>query len=153
VLLAPEGDDFWKGWQRDVSQGLAARGLIAAEDVNLLREAASAAEALQLIRRFYRVFHTTRMREGRLELLLHAPVPEAELVKLNERFSDLLLSGRIESTESCDDTDRLRPALELDFDRRMVGRLYQLIDHLNGLGLPLCAELEHPEQRLCPGET
>jgi uncharacterized protein (TIGR00730 family) len=153
VLLAPEGDDFWKGWQRDVSQGLAARGLIAAEDVNLLREAASAGEALQLIRRFYRVFHTTRMSEGRLELLLHAPVPEAELVNLNERFSDLLLSGRIEATESCDDTDRLRPALELDFDRRMVGRLYQLIDHLNGLGLPICAELEHPEQRLCPGES
>lgn len=153
VLLAPAGDDFWKGWQRDISQGLAARGLIAAEDANLFREAGSAAEALQLIRRFYRMFHTTRLRESRLELLLHAPIPEAELDHLNERFADLVVSGRIESTELCDDTDRLRPALEMDFDQRRVGRLYQLIDHLNGVGLPGCSELEHPEQRLCPGES
>jgi uncharacterized protein (TIGR00730 family) len=36
VLLAPEGNDFWQGWQRDLHQGLAARGLISAEDTDLL---------------------------------------------------------------------------------------------------------------------
>jgi uncharacterized protein (TIGR00730 family) len=150
VLLAPADDDYWRNWHRQLRHGLAERGLIAPEDVHLLREAGSVAEAIALIQRFYRVFHTTRVSGDRLELLLHAPLPEVDLHDLNDRFADLLRSGRIEASESCDDTDRLRPALQLDFDRRRVGRLYQLIDHLNQLPLPVCAELQHPEQRLCP---
>jgi uncharacterized protein (TIGR00730 family) len=152
VLLAPEEDDFWRGRQRELLMGLAARGLISAEDVHLLGEARSAAAAMASIRRFYRVFHTTKVGDQGLELLLHAPLGAAELAEVNTLFSDLLLSGRIELGESCDDTDQLRPCLLLDFDQRRVGRLYQLIDHLNGLDLPICPELQHPEQRLCPPE-
>ena len=46
VLLAPPGDRFWSSWERDLSQGLAARGLISPEDGDLLIEAHSAEEAV-----------------------------------------------------------------------------------------------------------
>ncbi|MCP9771102.1 TIGR00730 family Rossman fold protein [Synechococcus sp. Tobar12-5m-g] len=150
VLLAPEGDHFWEQWQRHLNQGLAARGLIAAEDIHLLQPAGSAQEAVDLIRRFYRVFHAVRASEQGLELLLHAPLPVSELETIQGRFADLLLAGRFEASDSPDGAGARRPCLRLDFDQRKVGRLYELIDHLNGLELPRCPDLQHPEQRLCP---
>lgn len=149
VLLAPEGDSFWKQWLRQLREDLAQRGLIAPADIHLLRQARSASEAVELIRGFYRVFHALRPSERGVELFLHAPVPALELVQIQHQFADLLRTGRIEATESRDETGALRPCLRLDFDQRKVGRLYELIDHLNRLDLPRCPDLQHPEQRLC----
>lgn len=42
-------------------------------DAALFCKASSAAEAMAQICRFYRVFHTARLVNDRLELLLHAP--------------------------------------------------------------------------------
>ena len=150
VLLAPETDPFWEQWQRQLDQGLAARGLISPEDGQLLTRADSAAAAIERIRRFYRVFHGARDTERGLELLLHGPLPAAELAVIEARFADLLQGGRFEAGESWDVAGRRRPCLRFDFDQRRVGRLYGLIDHLNGLQLPPCPDLQHPEQRLCP---
>ena len=148
VLLAPPGNSFWQGWQRDVHQGLAAQGLISAEDPSLLMEASSAPEAIALIRRFYRVFHTAQPGEDRLELLLHTVIAEDELHQLNHRYADLVAEGRITTGESCDASGRLYPCLRFHLDTRRIGRLYQLIDHLNDLEVPPCRALEHPGERL-----
>ena len=152
VLLAPPGNPFWQGWQRDVQHGLAAQGLISPEDPSLLMEASSAAEAIALISRFYRVFHTAQPGEDRLELLLHAAVDAAELQQLNITFQDLVAEGQISSGESCDESGRLYPCLRFHFDKRRIGRLYQLIDHLNGLTVPPCRALEQPGERLLHAE-
>jgi uncharacterized protein (TIGR00730 family) len=144
VLLAPEGDDFWQRWQQDVHQGLAARGLISPEDVDLVVEASCASEAVERICRFYRVFHSAQLGEERIELLLNAPVPRGWLPQLNRDFADLLEDGAIQASECCDDKGILRPCLRLRFDKRRVGRLYQF----NGLELPPCHALEHPAERL-----
>lgn len=148
VLLAPPGNSFWQGWQRDVEQGLAAQGLISAEDPSLLMEASSADQAIDLISRFYRVFHTAQPGEDRLELLLHAAVSADILGQLNHRFADLVAEGQITAGESCDADGRLYPCLRFHLDRRRIGRLYQLIDHLNSLELPPCRALQHPGERL-----
>lgn len=58
-------------------QELAKRGLISPEDVALVMEASCASEAVALISRFYRVFHSAQPGEDRIELLLKAPVPPA----------------------------------------------------------------------------
>ena len=148
VLLAPEGDTFWEGWQRDVNQGLAARGLISPEDGDLLIEAHSAQEAVARICRFYRVFHAANLGHDRIELLLNTPITGAQLDELNRVFDDLVDEGVIQASEACDDAGILRPCLYFHFDKRRIGRLYQLLDHLNGLDLPACEALEHPGQRV-----
>ncbi len=148
VLLAPQGNSFWQGWQRDVEQGLAAQGLISPEDPSLLMEASSADEAIALISRFYRVFHTAQPGEDRLELLLHAAVSANELQQLNLNFADLVSEGQISAGESCDENGRLYPCLRFHLDTRRIGRLYQLIDHLNDLEVPPCRALQHPGERL-----
>ena len=147
VLLAPEGDSFWEGWQRDVHQGLAARGLISPEDGDLLIEAHSAQEAVERICRFYRVFHAANLGHDRIELLLNTPITGAQLDALNQAFDDLVDEGVIQASEACDDAGILRPCLRFHFDKRRIGRLYQLLDHLNRLELPACEALEHPGQR------
>ncbi|MEB3184610.1 MAG: LOG family protein, partial [Cyanobacteriota bacterium] len=148
VLLAPEGGSFWQGWQSELHQGLAARGLISAEDPDLLIEAHSAREAVARICRFYRVFHTANLGHDRIELLLNTPITADQLALLNREFDDLVDEGVIQASEACDDAGILRPCLRFHFDNRRIGRLYQLLDHLNGLELPPCEALEHPGQRM-----
>ncbi|MFM7314850.1 MAG: LOG family protein [Cyanobium sp.] len=151
VLLAPPGDSFWQEWQISVRQRLAERGLISREDLALITEATSAEEAVERIRRFYRVFHSARLEEQPMELLLHAPIPDALLSGLNHDFADMLSEGSIHSGESVDENGLLYPCLQLRLDRRKVGRLYQFIDHLNGLDLPDSPALDRPcDRQFCP---
>jgi len=147
VLLAPAGDGFWSVWRRRMEQALASRGLISPEDGSLVQEASCAADAVALISRFYRVFHSALLGEERIELLLNAAIPRELLPGLNAQFADLLDKGAIQSGEGCDNSGILRPSLRLRFDKRKVGRLYQLIAHLNGLDLPGAPALDQPGQR------
>ncbi|MCP9799835.1 TIGR00730 family Rossman fold protein [Synechococcus sp. RedBA-s] len=149
VLLAPPGHELWQHWPQDLLHGLKREGLIGPDDGGLISRADSASEAIELIRHFYRVFHTTRVTDDGLELLLHVPLAEADLLSIRSGFPDLLSSGTFELGESCDDNDRLRPCLRFDFDQRCVGRLYQLIAAINALDLARCDDLLHPEQRTC----
>lgn len=71
VLLAPPGHELWQDWPQDLLSGLESDGLIGPDDRGLLSHASSAREAIELIRHFYRVFHTTRVTDDGLELLLH----------------------------------------------------------------------------------
>jgi hypothetical protein len=148
VLLAPEGDTFWSSWRHDMHERLCSRGLISMEDPALLVEASCATAAVELICRFYRVFHSANLSEDRIELLLNAPLPRDWLPDLNRQFADLPEEGAIQAGESCDEWGTLLPCLRLRFDKRRMGRLYQFIDHLNGLDLPLSHALQHPGERL-----
>ena len=149
VVLAPEGDDFWATWQANVTEVLASRGLILPEDRALVAEASCAEDAVARICHFYRVFHSARLQQDRVELLLNAPIPPEQLPELNQRFGDLLEDGAIAAGDSVDDNGILRPCLRLRFDKRCVGRLYQFLDHLNGLELPTAPALNQPGERLC----
>ena len=149
VVLAPEGDDFWQMWQANITGVLANRGLILPEDRSLVVEACSASDAVARICHFYRIYHSARLQQDRVELLLNTPIPPEELPGLNQHFGDLLEDGAIAAGESVDDNGILRPSLRLRFDKRRVGRLYQFLDHLNGLNLSTAPPLNHPGERLC----
>jgi len=149
VLLAPEADGYWVHLRRALEAALFGRGLVSAEDGALVQQASDAAGALAVISRFYRVFHSALPGEDRIELLLNTAFPPDLLPALNRRFGDLLSDGAIQAGEGCDASGILRPSLRFRFDHRKVGRLYQLIDHLNGLDLPGAPSLPQPSLR-CP---
>ena len=151
VLLAPPDDPYWEQWKQSVREQLAGRNLISPEDLALMSETTSAEQAVERIRRFYRVFHSARLEEQPMELLLHVPIPAAVLSDLNRDFADMLSEGSIHSGESVDDNGWLYPSLQLRLDRRKVGRLYQFIDHLNGLELPDSPSLDLScDRQACP---
>jgi uncharacterized protein (TIGR00730 family) len=138
VLVDKPGGTYWKTWDKNIREHLLRDGLISPDDLNLYRITDSADEAVKIITRFYRNFHSTRfVKDLFIIRLKHAPTDTA-LEALNEDFADIVMEGtisRIEPTpEEREDRDQLGlQRIAFAFNRRDYGRLRQLVDVLNGL--------------------
>ncbi len=135
VLLESPGGGYWEGFDRYLRNELVRRAYVDEEDLSLYRRVRHAKEAVVEIETFYRVYHSQRVVGGRLILRLTAPAPQATLGLLSEEFSDIL-AAPIEAVEASREEIRDQdvpelPRIALDFDRRHVGRLRQLVDRLN----------------------
>ncbi len=110
--------------------------MISPEDLSLFKVTNSVDAAIEEILHFFRAYHSMRFVRGQLILRLNLPVSDDLLTRLNDEFSDLLESGRIERATAhrleSDEPDALQlPRLTLNFDRKKVGRLRQMVDVLN----------------------
>jgi uncharacterized protein (TIGR00730 family) len=138
ILLDVPGGTFWLSWMQFVERELRARGYISPEDVNLVTITDDVAVALEEITRFYRNYHSLRFVGGDLVLRMQQlPSPDA-IDQLNEDFADILVSGKIESTEASkaeigdkDVPDLAR--LKMRFNRHSYSRLRELINRLNAV--------------------
>ncbi|MBE9152754.1 LOG family protein [Cyanobium sp. LEGE 06113] len=146
VLLAAPDDPFWLSWQEHSLNAMQERGLISPEDTSLLFLTDSAEAAMAQIERFYRRFHAATLERDRVELLLNASLTAEQLRQLNLSYDDLVDQGSIQAAESIDQRGFLRPCLRFHFDRRRMGRLYQLIDSLNAMDVPSDLPVELPSQ-------
>ena len=134
VMLAPSGDRFWPDWLQDIQRDLASRALISPEDTSLLKQASSAAEAMEHICHFYRVFHAAQYAEDCLELLLHGQLSGPQVQQLNHDYAGLVQEGSIGQGESCDSRGILRPCLRFQLDRRRIGLRHRLTFAHHGTG-------------------
>lgn len=138
VLVDKPGGTYWKTWDKQVREHLLRDQLISPDDLNLYRITDNADEAVKIITRFYRNFHSTRFVKDLFIIRLnHAPT-ETAIEAMNEDFADINLGSpikRIEPTpEECEDNDQLGlQRIAFGFNRRDYGRLRQLIDVLNNL--------------------
>ncbi len=138
VLVDKPGGTYWKTWDKNIREHLLRDGLISPDDLNLYRITDNADEAVKVITRFYRNFHSTRFVKDLFILRLkHAPTDTA-LEALNEDFADIVMEGRIQRIEPTPEEREDRDQLELQriafaFNRRDYGRLRQMVDVLNGL--------------------
>ncbi len=138
VLIDRPGGTYWKTWDKHVREHLLRDQLISPDDLNLYRITDDTDQAVKLITRFYRNFHSSRFVKELLVIrLAHAPSDSA-IVALNEDFSDIIVGPaiqRIEATpdEAADEDHVELPRIAFGFNRRDYGRLRQLIDVLNGL--------------------
>lgn len=138
VLMEAAGTGYWQEWLDFATHTLVPQGMITEGDTDLARSTTSVAEAAEEITRFYANYHSQRYVDGRLVLrLLHAP-SEQQLAEVNDLFSDILVTGLIEAipatpVEAEEGDYSHLPRLRLHFDRRSLGRLRALIDHLNAL--------------------
>jgi hypothetical protein len=136
VLIDRPGGTYWKTWDRHVRDHLLRTELICEEDLNLYQITEDPSEAVRLISRFYRNFHSSRfVRDLLVFRLQRAPTP-AILQALNEDFADLVAGQPLQSIdatpEELEDGDEVeRPRIAFGFNRRDYGRLRQLIDALN----------------------
>lgn len=135
VFVDAPGGTYWRDWMVWVETHLRDRGLIGADDMNLFRVTDSVDRAVSEIEGFYRNYHSSRYLDGKLVLRLHEAPNDEQLEALNDEFSALLASGRIERAAAhAEEHSRLAdlPRLRLHFDRKRVGLLRALIDRLNG---------------------
>ena len=138
VLVDKPGGTFWKTWDRNIRDHLLRNKLISPEDLSLYQITDSTDEAVKIITRFYRNFHSTRFVKELFVMRLKNAPGEPALAALNREFADILLDGKIKVIKPTPEERRGNDQLNLAriafaFNRRDYGRLRQLIDVLNGL--------------------
>src|SRR5690606_6007059 len=123
VLIDRPGGTYWKTWDKHIREHLLRDQLISPDDLNLYRITDSADEAVKIITRFYRNFHSSRFVKDLFVIRLkHAPTDTA-LEALNEDFADIVIGPpirRIEATpEEREDIDYVDlPRIGFGFNRR-----------------------------------
>lgn len=138
VLVDRPGGTYWKTWDKHVREHLLRDALISSNDLNLYRITDSADDAVKIITRFYRNFHSSRFVKDLFVIRLkHAPSDSA-IEAMNEDFADIIVGPpikRVEPTpEEREDKDNLElQRIAFGFNRRDYGRLRELIDVLNSL--------------------
>lgn len=150
VLIDPPGGQYWQDWNNYITKNLAQRGLISPEDASLYTITDNVEAACQAIAKFYRVYHSSRYVNDLFVLRLKCELDDRMVQQLNADFSDILLNGKIAKStalpaEQGDETEHL-PRLVFHFNRRDLGRLYQLIDRINQVGT-MAPESVHPESK------
>jgi uncharacterized protein (TIGR00730 family) len=138
VLVDKPGGIFWKTWDINIREQLLRAKLISPDDLSLYQITDSTDEAVKIITRFYRNFHSTRFVKDLLVVRLKNVPSESALAAMNEDFADIVVEGKIQSVKPTPEEVEHNEHLELkriafNFNRRDYGRLRQLIDVLNGL--------------------
>jgi uncharacterized protein (TIGR00730 family) len=137
VLVDKPGGTYWKTWDRHVREHLLRDELISPDDLNLYQITGDVDEAVRIITRFYRNFHSSRYVKDLLIIRMHNRPTDTAIAALNEDFGDIVNGTpfqRMEATpEEREDEDQVGLArIAFGFNRRDYGRLRQLIDRING---------------------
>jgi uncharacterized protein (TIGR00730 family) len=138
VLLDVPGGLYWQEWEAFVNGQLAARGLVSPEDLHLYHRTDDPDAAVAHILGFFRNYHSLRYVGDVLVIRLRTAPTDDDLDRLNDRFSDIVTTGRIEraaplqpEVASSDHLDL--PRIAFHFDRWHFARLHPLITDLNSL--------------------
>ncbi len=137
VMCDEPGGTYWQQWREFVESQLLANGMIDADDMNLMYLTDRAEDAVAEILRFYRRFHSSRFVGESMVLRLNNPLSAELLAEINDRFPDILISGRFEQVGGPlpeeGDAYPTKARLVFGFDRRSAGRLRVLIDRINSV--------------------
>ncbi|MCL4211598.1 MAG: LOG family protein [Phycisphaerales bacterium] len=136
VLVEGAGGRYWRNWNDYILGNLRHNGWISPEDPGLYHIASDVDDAVQHVCRFYRVYHSSRYVKELFVVRLNQPVSDDLLTRLNDEFTPLLGSGRIErSGPLSGETDHMElPRLVFHHNRRKFGLVRAFIDRLNTLG-------------------
>ena len=138
VLIDRPGGTYWKTWDKHVREHLLRDQLISPDDLYLYQITDDTDQAVKIITRFYRNFHSSRyVKDLFIIRVKHAPT-ESAIKAMNEDFADIILGAPIQKIEATpeeieDDDNVALPRIAFGFNRRDYGRLRQLYDVLNGL--------------------
>lgn len=136
VLLDVPGGTYWSGWRDFVQREVLDRGYVSSHDLCFVTVTDDVAVAVDELVGFFANYHSLRFVGGRLVLRMRTAPTGSDLETINRDFADILVRGRIETTEPLPAEVADDDALDLErlivpFDRRSYARLRQLIDRLN----------------------
>ncbi|MGD1979067.1 MAG: LOG family protein [Akkermansiaceae bacterium] len=136
VCLDAPGGTYWKAWKQFVEEHLFRLGMISESDFSLFKVTDSVDEAVEEIVGFYRNFHSYRYVGDRLVMRLQNALSEAAVKDLNERFGQMVKSGKIHACDALPEEANEPeladlPRVVLRHRRRDFGLLREFIDALN----------------------
>ncbi len=138
VLMDRQGGTYWKTWDKHIREHLLRDQLISPDDLNLYQITDNPDQAVKIITKFYRNFHSSRFVKDLFVIRLNHPPSESAIRAMNEDFSDINVGppiARIDPTQDeIEHNDHLDlPRIGFGFNRRDYGRLRQLIEVLNSV--------------------
>ncbi|MEZ5204007.1 MAG: TIGR00730 family Rossman fold protein [Acidimicrobiales bacterium] len=138
VLLDIPGGTYWQHFATFVRDELAARSMVAADDLDRVLITDSVEEAVQEILGFWSTYHSLRWVGSDLVLRLRRPLPPAAVEELNRRFAALLVDGPLVASGPLgperDGNDHVElPRLVVPWVQRNVGQLHRVIRAINEL--------------------
>jgi len=136
VLLDAKGGTFWKSLESFFNEALLKYKLISPDDPRLYYITDDVEDCIAHTLKFYRVYNSMRYVDDILILRINREISATQLAKLNVEFSNIIVSGSIESIGPLPQEDNEPeishlPRLRLHFNRRSFGGLRMLIDALN----------------------
>lgn len=135
VMVDAAGGSYWQHWREYVVKELLGNGMIDADDLNLVQITDDPDEAVAWILKFYSRYHSSRYVHDKLVMRVHPPLSDGELARLNDQFSDILVSGKIEQYHRAlpeEEGERASMArVIMHFNKRDHGRLRKLVDAIN----------------------
>jgi uncharacterized protein (TIGR00730 family) len=137
ILIDEPGGDYWTRWLQFFRQELLEDGYIGESDFSFMTRVDSAEDAIDIINRFYRRYHSLRYADKHLIIRMSSNLDDMAVKELNDKFRDILIpqgtirhSGPMPEEEDDPELAHL-PRLLLDFNRRDFGRLRNLVDAIN----------------------
>src|SRR5687767_14152808 len=133
VLMDRPGGAYWKTWDKHIREHLLRNNFISPDDLDLYQVTDDIDEAVRIITRFYRNYHSMRFVHELLVIRLkYAPSPTA-VEALNDDFADIITGPKMETIEPTpeereDNAYLDLPRIAFGFNRRDYGRLRQMLD-------------------------
>lgn len=135
VLVDAPGGTYWERWRHYVAAELLDTGKISPEDMSLFTLTDDVEVAARHVVEFYRRYHSSRYVRERFVMRLNESLSAEAIEELNGRYQDIITAGKIEQHPGPIDGEEGewpdKPRIVLQFDRKNVGRLYQLIADIN----------------------
>jgi hypothetical protein len=130
--------NYWKSWLKFLENGMMRNNLLYKNDLNLFRVVNTVQDAVNEVVNFYKVYNSLRYVGKRTILRLNKEITGSQIEKLNKKYNDILVSGKIEccmpTPEEVKTKDKLELSrLSMNFDRLSYGRLIALIRDINNL--------------------
>ncbi|MBL1208336.1 LOG family protein [Geminocystis sp. GBBB08] len=133
LIDKPEGN-YWKSWHNYICDHLLENGYIQPEDTQIYTITDNVESACKAIQEFYRVYHSCRYLKDLFVMRLNYDLTPLEIEQLNEKFSDILIKGKIEKLPTPQkqkaETDYL-PGISFYLQSRKFSRLYSMINVIN----------------------
>jgi uncharacterized protein (TIGR00730 family) len=139
VLIDQPGDAYWTGWMGFIKDHLSSAGYIGPADGALFHHTHDVQDAVAVINRFYRCFHSLRFVGGKAVIRMTVALEESQVDRLRAEFTDLLIEGGGMQLSNALPKERDEPELAnlprlvVDFNKRDFARLRQLIDAVNSV--------------------
>jgi uncharacterized protein (TIGR00730 family) len=139
ILIDSPDSQYWNHLIGFVKEQLVEGGFILNSDSSLLIRVNSIEQAVDEILQFFRIYHSIRYVGDKTILRLNKPLSSEDINKLNKKYSHILRSGKIESTDSLpaeqkDEEFLDLPRLVMDFNRYDFGIFHEMLRFLNTLG-------------------
>jgi uncharacterized protein (TIGR00730 family) len=136
VLLEGKGIPYWDLWQDFIKARLLNNGMISEEDLNLYTICHKPAQAVEVVERFYRTYHSSRYVRDDLVIRMNHAISDGAVRTLNDEFAGLVRTGQIVQRGAyAEESDHVElPRLAFTHTRHKYGLVRRLIDRINDFG-------------------